>query len=116
MNINELRLGNYVMDIDNDILPVTTDTFYWISECVRNEDDYKPIELTEDILLKCGFISDEITFELNGFMLGWFKNNEFYYLPTNQISYRNKIEIKYLHQLQNLYFAIIGSELNVSKI
>jgi hypothetical protein len=55
MEISELRLGNYVMDIDNDILPVTTDTFYWISECVRTEDDYKPIELTEDILFKCGF-------------------------------------------------------------
>ena len=115
MEISELRLGNYVMDIDNDILPVTNDTFYWISECVRTEDDYKPIELTEDILFKCGFklAIDENVYTLHDTieLTQTYYGNSFYFMG-NFI----KSDIKYLHQLQNLYFAITDIELNVSKI
>ncbi len=125
MKANELRIGNWVNFLSNPIkIEGVTNRLrpncgYYHFEGFKNPMKgihVSPIELNEEWLLKFGFNSDEITFELNGFMLGWFKNNEFYYLPTNQISFRNKIQIKYLHQLQNLYFAITGNELSVTRI
>ena len=128
MKISELRLGNYVMDIDNNILPVTTDTFYWISECVRTEDDYKQIQLTEEMLFKCGFSKNVGHY----IIFGRYKDKTLelvYNNDTNEIQYyvyvrglldnefvQLRHDLKYLHELQNLYFAITGNELSVTKI
>jgi len=83
----------------------------------------RPILLTPEILEKCGFSDRGFT------NVGFFKN---YWLPnkwticycikTTEIhtsglyyaAHANDIEVKYLHQLQNLYFALTGTELNYS--
>lgn len=122
---NELRVGNWLLTDEDEMLQVneikqdfngyeytitfiTSDDMYHdsiISEC-------NPIPLTEEILLKCGFVRldsvayvmphiDRFIFDMPIFEDGLFRYGV------------NHISIKSLHQIQNLYFALTGEELNV---
>ena len=78
--------------------------------------DYaKPIPLTEEWLLKFGF--DEITPKY--YVLNIDENNSFTYYYTFSGGFWHfefegiSIKIKYVHQLQNLYFALTGEELTI---
>lgn len=103
--------------------------------------DCEPISLTEDILSKCGFVKskykDEEVFilELQPFPLflvkessSWVLKREVVqniYLSRNDsgekdydgcfriLSDLHQKRIEYLHQLQNLYFALTGKELEI---
>lgn len=77
--------------------------------------DISPIPLTEEWLLKADFekeIYNEYTDIYNKFPLQLFWNT------ANSFEYFHKqfggkfIKIQYVHQLQNLYFALTGEELN----
>jgi len=75
-------------------------------------DDLQPITLTEEILLKCRFKEcgedfklEEYTFNLTLKTLCWWSLG-FY----NSSDFRN---VKHLHQLQNLYFALTNEELKI---
>lgn len=84
-------------------------------------DSISPIYLTEEILLKCGFKNKEDTYikDLGKEIIS------VYYYPDNQwhvcidyplLSTQNstiKHGLLYLHQLQNLYFVLVGKELEV---
>lgn len=76
----------------------------------------EPIHLTEEILLKCGAWTSE-----------WDNNSSYrieitidYVLVINlelntcQLGDLDLKPIKYLHQLQNLYFALTGEELTIN--
>lgn len=126
--IQELRIGNYVccrIGIENAKKYSPFGVIVSISEahtCAINynvppeisslfykgkfEDDFTPITLTEDILLKCGFagfamlINDGDKFEVSPILgCAWYEA----LLISNRVTY--------LHQLQNLYFALTGEEL-----
>ena len=77
-------------------------------------DTLKPIPLTEDILLKCGFDKHEyqyiIEYCINSFKLRYIKKNKKYVYHTGV---RN-IEKRYLHQLQNIYLDLEEKELEVN--
>jgi len=82
------------------------DTFFELPE------KYKPIPLNEEWLVKFGFEKDK-----SAFIYGYYAlyNNEIYwsggvYSACDSIS---NIEIKYVHQLQNLIFALTGEELTL---
>jgi hypothetical protein len=73
----------------------------------------EPIPLTEEMLLKCGFVKDitsiklscnninlNIRYDSNSIRIGF---GDYYRLK----------HIKYLHQLQNLYFALTNEELQI---
>lgn len=86
--------------------------WYALGECTLQLDDIEPIEITEKILLKCGFA---VEYTIGGFLrwqLGDFK------LIDRKLPYpcRHKMDIKYLHQLQNLYFSLTGEEVYTSKL
>jgi len=75
--------------------------------------DYQPIPITEEWLLKFGFkkhLTEDTypTFAKN--MLNW--NDGILYL----IGYGFINHIKYVHQLQNLYFALTGTELIIKDL
>ncbi len=83
--------------------------------CVIEYKDLEPITLTEDLLLKLGFVKQDnnwktldlifatVSWErLAGFTLSFEK--ESIYLP----------HIKFVHQLQNLYFALENQELKIT--
>lgn len=76
---------------------------------------FKPIPLTPEILEKCGF---EITGQTEHPNNIWTKYGEESKFELEQIIhfflYDNKCfgtQVNYLHQLQNLYFALAGEEL-----
>lgn len=84
--------------------------------CHQNCNQYKPFEidpipLTEEILLKCGFEKAKVNTIINAYI-----SFSFYLtIYDDKLFYEWKggnIEVKHLHQLQNLYFALTGQELN----
>lgn len=135
MNINELRIGNYVSFYKPLVkIPKTGKIaeiyagFCLITEFSKrvpiNYDGIMPIGLTEVILLKCGFLQKEVISneECNAFCLDIFTifslNGKFDFMtkitnvhPECGISAHLKY-ISYLHELQNLYFSLTDKELN----
>lgn len=70
--------------------------------------DISPIPLTEEILLKCG-----LEYQRPDFIKGSFAIRDFDggYIYLNGLD--GGLIYEYLHQLQNLYFALTGEELEV---
>lgn len=118
----QLRIGNYitfpiglkgklceVLAINEKQVLIKTeiDRRAWL-----NFDYLEPIPLTQELLEKCGFeydqddhghywTIDEFVVELSGIEEGIFKLEQYRTIITT------------LHQLQNLYFAITGDELEI---
>lgn len=73
--------------------------------------DVEPIPLTEEWLVKFGFVKGQD---------GWYSNKTIcfnenlvcYFNSTNDVTELN--HIKYVHQLQNLYFALTNTELTLN--
>ncbi len=113
MEATDLRIGNYVELIcdghehEPDLLKWSLDDFDFYSDRMK---DVKPIELTEDILLKCGYFKIDnagvIHFYVKGHSI-WLCNELF-------LCEKNGVMIKYLHQLQNLYFALTNQEVTIN--
>ena len=107
----ELRLGNVIHLKDKG--EYTIDCGHDLDELLSWGDvDYaNGIPITEDWLLKFGFEKD--TYFLSEALK--FTNVLFEYNPQLRLwFYKNcslDIEIKYVHQLQNLYYALTGTEL-----
>jgi len=118
---NELRIGNWVLDDFSDDQPkpyrIEGDD---ISRAAVNGVPYSPIPLTPEILEKCGFeirtLGDGITpiysasllttkeFIINQIIGNWC------YSPSKSFS----TPLLYVHQLQNLYFALTAEELQIN--
>jgi outer membrane protein assembly factor BamD (BamD/ComL family) len=101
---NELRIGNWY-DHNGRYEQVTPNTILEVWESERTW--VKPIPLTTEILEKCGF-------EQQNGVMAWEKEDvviAFSTLGNFFRLYPRTNRIKYLHQLQNLYFALTGEEL-----
>ena len=120
MEAKELRIGNYIMFSDNNgisyrkISCIKINEFGFYSDIDGvNLGICKPIPLTEEWLLKFGFVESQDIDTIFGLKL-----NDFWYI--NEFQIRNKfnailleVELKYVHQLQNLYFALTNEELTL---
>ena len=109
MKANELRIGNWInRDSENEELRLWH--FYKIAECVFDEDDLKPIPLTEEWLLKFGFkkIGGTIYKNIGSIEIGLTGKRFYIQIRCENITIQN---IKHVHQLQNLYFALTNQEL-----
>ena len=121
MNANELRLNNFIFDDNGDTTKVFSLSGYGCPEI--NDDQvsnrYKPIPLTEEWLVKFGFEKDietkswSILTSLEKFDYLFEISNKYqhYFQPDFA-----RIDIKYVHQLQNLYFALTGEELTLKEL
>ncbi len=124
IQINELRIGNFIQEgkieqIDNSIDEVyySGDGYYQSNYCCN----LNPILITEDWLIKLGFTCDwSKTFtkqiDKNTFELRFDKTDKIIVLDIGINYEETSLEfkhIKYIHQLQNLYFILVGSELQL---
>jgi hypothetical protein len=120
MNARELRIGNYVQDSTTDELIMVS--AYTITQIVEHSWKAKPIELTEDWLEKFGFKKDaNSNYWLNlqtHYLEMIFSGNDYYpiYCQIPEFSSESELivglkSIKYVHQLQNIYFVLTGEEL-----
>ncbi|MCW3108495.1 MAG: hypothetical protein JWQ09_3001 [Segetibacter sp.] len=131
IDASELRIGNYILHKTGvRILPVkcTFQHFELLSKGLAK--DIFPIALKPDMLQKCGFIEnkkyhlypDAREFMLTLPVMGNNKNEIYAYINSNQESYARATindliisnNLYYLHQLQNLYYALAGKELEVT--
>ena len=107
MKANELRIGNW---------------YRWYAErryyeyqveetdfCYGNMVNFEPIPLTEEWLVRLGF--KKLTQGGSIYKVKDFHVQDFSQLGIYECN--NHIEIKYVHQLQNLYFALTGQELEL---
>lgn len=96
---NELRIGNWVFNSHGQYVKITTLSKY---KDIHDISSLCPVPLTPKILEKAGFkdLYDNGRYSLLGFEYYdgklWFDTSE--------------VRIEFLHQLQNLYFALIGEE------
>jgi hypothetical protein len=119
MKANELRIGNLVwLYCHHEPVSVVQifkeDNEYWLETDLHEGEKlgiFEPIPLTEEWLVKFGF-------ERNGSQF-WYKSYD-YTIDTrgNKLvvhsDYASSIygtEVKYVNQLQNLFFALTGEEL-----
>jgi hypothetical protein len=130
MNEQELRIGNWVewedeskeqiriSSISYSGTPVNT---YFIGYDNNKKEaalwEFCPIPLTEEWLERLGFRKVPV-YKGNLSHLQWNKdyNGFFVGLQIHEGGlYYGRMEIKYVHQLQNLYFALTGEELEIKE-
>lgn len=127
---NELRIGNFINKDGVGFIKVGFSTFVHLNSYPITNDQYNPITLTEQVLIDCGYERFYLSESdpLRG--LKWMRNKNsvchgaagpkapyggFVFQLLNGITFNSadRIEVAYLHQLQNLVFALTGEELNV---
>jgi hypothetical protein len=122
MKAEELMVGNYIYwDIPQKqnkphrVISISEKRILTLPVSAPDSiDEYKPIPLTEEWLVRFGF---------ENCINGWWSENELFnvkfidndieiYLSgsDNDLAYK---KIKYVHQIQNLYYIIIGEHLTI---
>ena len=114
MDAKELRIGNYAYPFD-DIGLVNHQTI--IRDCIKvtyrdfeNTLSLEPIPLTEQWILDFGFKCENATFSFKNIrynILRVERYTGFLFCDENNVL----TNIKHVHQLQNLYFALTNKEL-----
>jgi len=121
MKTNELRIGNLLQGQTRyvtirEIISLNCVRIFESTSSFTYGTCLKPIELTKELLLYFGFTSNdyEDEFTLNQIMLDCeYTDTNTYNLSIDNAKMR--IDIKYVHQLQNLFFALYGEELEMKK-
>ena len=127
MKANELRIGNWVdYEKTTHIITAIDSGNYgrsrWIKQSASEPDyehtfkEIEPIPLTPEILEKAGFYYQELSEGLYfNEMFGYIENGKEGFIMADDMGENSlHYEIKYLHQLQNLYFALTGEELEIN--
>lgn len=120
IQLNELRLGNWVCDSKFSQFPmqvVNLGTDYVYLDFDGNEGDvWEPdikemcgISLTKELILKCGFVKVGMAYKKDVFIVNSWSDGRLWLGG----GYGHSLELKSLHQFQNIYFALTGEELNI---
>lgn len=123
---NELRIGNIVENIHSkrkvEIFEVLTtrilikaNPILRVTKSISTPlSGYKGIEITPEVLNKCGLSNHQPSAY---WKIGkWFEIYDSEGVFTYDLFRGKKVELHYLHQLQNLYFALSGEELPVDEL
>jgi hypothetical protein len=114
---SEFRIGNLVYFFKETpvmIIAISSEELYLTQGCGfinPKIDECEPIPLTEEWLLKLGFQKEKEHY--TWYFKGKVIINVFNYIAykLNANGYTRYESFKYVHQLQNLYFALTGEEL-----
>jgi len=119
---NELRIGNLVYNIHNKQIIRIRQLRIEIVEVFHTNkltgflpfEDIEPIPLTEEIILECGF-ERKIHGRHEKSLRSYKKNGNTFNVSHSGIMYYGLKQkpVLYLHELQNLYFALTNQELKI---
>ena len=135
INKKELMLGNVVNYTINHVEGGVTVKRGYVTSLINNKAivgwnnikycNLSPIPLTRELLLECGFSNDDD----NNKNLFLCLSGESEFIEYDELDKKFYVlfadggdggaietKVKYLHQLQNLYYAITGCELDVDSI
>jgi hypothetical protein len=126
MKANDLRIGNLVnyLIIDEmderkkwfEVSEIDYDDLRIIQNKHEINQDYQPIQLTEEWLLKFGFKQIKPNHywfrDWNSLRFSLIDNNLHCSIGDDECGFLYKM-IKYVHELQNLYFALTNEELTI---
>jgi len=118
MRSNELRIGNWVQCAIIKIGSLKKGDFHQVEIDDFNynlEDYFRPIPLTEEWLIKFGFVREGmLTMRLDKFTCYCEEDD---YIDNFCLGHIELFDVvpKYVHQLQNLYFALTGKELTIKE-
>jgi hypothetical protein len=115
MKAKELRIGNYLLNAKNDdYFEVELNDLEIID---TGKSKSRPIPLTEKWLLKFGlFYENEIGHFGDGYSGIQLMNISDKYFRGYFRGGVIKVDIEYVHQIQNLYFALTGEELTIKQL
>lgn len=107
MKASEYRIGNWVSNGEDEFQLTSKDIYHL--DVYINMVVVKPIPITPEWLERFGF---------EQYLIGYYRYKKFYisYSNTGLHEYRQRdayVIFKYVHQLQNLYFALKGEELEI---
>ena len=126
INANELRIGNWVLDENNN----QVQCIGWLSGCIitfvdnvpvgKKDEKFSPIPLAPEILEKCGFVKQNYYInEVYGNANFKFKQHADKSYDIEIIGFTDQginVSIYFLHQLQNIYYALTGEELTIKEL
>ena len=115
MNVKDLRIGNYLRK-ENTVVQIDARSIFDMS-APNGMSKYEPIPLTEEWLLKFGFI--------DRYNARWLQDNKMttwevtiidgkFHVTVNGDEYR-LCELHYVHELQNVYHSLTGEELTLKQ-
>lgn len=104
LKVEELRVGNNIRLLqDNSIVAVTVDI---MADSLIH---YRPVQITSEILIKCGFAANGMEYKLDSVIL--YNLSQLGYVLVKSNDESPPIQMNYLHQLQNFYYAVTQKEL-----
>jgi len=139
MKASHLRIGNYIMS--NTVGQIVVDAKFFVKYEIYGQSMllsnppkpiFEPISLTEEWLIKFGFEqqglgSNTKSISLFGNLRELIFSGDYLYMPEGVNEFRTDVDdicvlwnkdVKkqfYVHQLQNLYFALTGEELTIKE-
>jgi hypothetical protein len=123
MKAEELRIGNLVNFFDDNTIFVVTE-INSIGIGVENKEEatwieldrFEPIPLTEEWLTKLGF-KGRIDFKWIDIVGIQIRGDKYYLAPKDlsNVIFHSIVEIKHVHQLQNIHFALTSKELKIKE-
>lgn len=139
MNVKELRIGNWVLDSDREnpylhqVVRIESEEYtIWNSgddynivvKIEGSEDGYfdmkaSPIPLSEELLVRFGAVYSHTVISIKMYKINDYyvaireEGFRFIHKSTNTGAYEPIKDLKYVHQLQNLYFSLTGTELEI---
>lgn len=119
INAKELRIGNLIllgkMKEPHSVFHIwfERETGFVIDNCP--EKDAHPIPLSEEWLLRAGFVEKKHFFYKPDFVLGYLTTDDNLQLEHRVAGTESwkLLDIKHVHQLQNLYWCLVGKELEI---
>lgn len=120
MKAQDLRLGNYIEYTDDSRECIIKEidghgcVVFFDDDGVENWIELlqlSPIQITHDWLVKFNFDLEWIIEHNTKFICLYQEGDSFYY--SADMHHHTSAPIKYVHQLQNLFFALTGEELTI---
>ncbi|MDB5032244.1 hypothetical protein [Mucilaginibacter sp.] len=109
---NELRVGNWILSVSGEPFRVNAYDLVDIERFPHN-----PIVLTPEMLERCSFENVKgLWYEHTEFSIFLTECGGVYFGEVLNVDSPIIARIKYLHQLQNLFFALFQKELEVKEI